>query len=184
MNEYNGPEYSRVRHDFWERRDLSAVEKLILQWLHSRFGVDGQPWEVNTHQIAEALNLGRDATERALSKLKDKEWLTDNRGDLGLVRDKATGTISRDKSLVIESRRSEVIVPYVPSQARHNPPTTEYQESVRPGSNKGLSIDNPNTSESQWDEAIKRHKAKTSHRGDRNHCPPGETCKECEPLAS
>ena len=112
---YDGPTYTKVRNDFLERRDLSAVEKLILAWLHGRFRSDGQPWDVNADQIRVALNLGYDATDKALSKLKAKGWLTDNRTD----RD-AEG--HRVKSVVIESRRGEVIAPdMAPIPGRESP---------------------------------------------------------------
>lgn len=104
MNEYDGPQYTKVRNDFMMRSDLSAVEKLILIYLHSRFRLDGEPWDVNADEIRIELHLGYDSTDKALSKLKAKAWLTDNR----TFRD-ADG--HRVKSTVIQSRRGEVIAP-------------------------------------------------------------------------
>jgi hypothetical protein len=102
---YNGPKYTKVRNDFLERRDLSITQKIILVYLHGRMRSDGQPWEVSSDQIRQALNLGHDATDKALSGLKDGGWITDNRA---AVRGK-DGRIRRPRSTVIDLRRPEVV---------------------------------------------------------------------------
>lgn len=123
--------YTKVRNDFIERRDLSVTEKIILQYLYGRMRRDGQPWEVNSEQIRTALNLGRDATDKALSRLKTGGWLTDNRK---AVRGN-DGRIRREKSAVIESRRPEIVALDVSAgRTEHWKPGDGF-----PGSNKELS---------------------------------------------
>lgn len=169
--EYDGPPYSKVRQDFWERRDLNAVEKLILQYLHSRRSANGEPWDVNADQIRIVLHLGYDATDKALAKLKDKGWLTDNRQP---SRDD-NGQMRREKSVVIESRRGEVIVP---DMAESGKPDTEQPDTIEhPGVSQGRTesgcpdlesptvMDNPpmedsSTGDDPWDVAIAKLKAK------------------------
>ena len=124
--------YTKVRNDFIERRDLTAVEKLILQYLHGRLG----SWEINPDQIRSALNLGHDATDKALSRLKRKGWLEGHgRDERGYFR----------RSTLVTSRRSEVIAPDVSAgQSVPGNPGREVPGGIsrpgKPGSNKGLSM--------------------------------------------
>lgn len=101
---YAGPKYTKVRNDFLERRDIGAVDMVILIYLHGRKRSDGQPWDVNAEQIQKALNLGREAVRAAIRRLKADGWLTDHKA----ARD-SLGRITRRKAQVISSRCGEVV---------------------------------------------------------------------------
>jgi hypothetical protein len=142
-NEYDGPHYTKVRNDFLERSDLTTVEKLILIWLHGRMPrLDGLPWDANNYTIKTALNLGHDATDKALASLVRKGWL-DNAG-----RNESTGKLA--KSTLAEWRHGEVIAPdakdddvsagetFPGKPGRENP--EGISRTGKPGSNEGLSM--------------------------------------------
>ena len=99
--------FSKVRYDFIESPGLTPTEKLILVYLYGRMRKDGKPWIVDPDQVSAALHLSLYATDKALGTLKDKGWITDNRKP---VRGSG-GRIRRPRSVVIESRRGDVVAP-------------------------------------------------------------------------
>jgi hypothetical protein len=101
--------YTKVQNDILERADLTPAEKLILIYLYGRKRKDGRPWEVNREQIWTALGIGQDTVKSAISSLKAKGWITDNR----TAAQGPDGRWRRTKATVVESRRREVVAPDV-----------------------------------------------------------------------
>jgi len=92
--------YVKIRTEFITDEKLSPIQFRILVYLASKVG----NWNVVESQIQHELNLGRDATGRALRDLRQLGWISEMRR----ARDKDTGKWINGESHLL--RRDEIVM--------------------------------------------------------------------------